>query len=103
MSNERRPCGVMKVISVNVGRPHEFTIRGEIVVTSIFKDPVMGRVRIGALNLDGDEQSDLTVHGGVNKAVYAYPSEHYDEWRRELPDVPFPPAVFGENLTTEGL
>ena len=94
---------MMKVISVNVGRPHEFTIRGEIVVTSIFKDPVMGRVRIGALNLDGDEQSDLTVHGGVNKAVYAYPSEHYAWWRERLPDAELGWGAFGENLTIEGL
>ena len=55
------------------------------------------------LNFEGDEQSDLTVHGGVDKAVYVYPSEHYEEWRRELPEVEFPWAVFGENLTTEGL
>lgn len=60
-------------------------------------------MRVTKLNFEGDEQSDLTVHGGVDKAVYAYPSEHYDEWRRELPGVEFPWAVFGENLTTEGL
>jgi len=93
----------MKVISVNVGRPREFTVRGEIIITSIFKDPVKGRVRVRALNLEGDEQSDLTVHGGVRKAVYAYPSEHYARWREELPDAELEWGAFGENLTLEGL
>jgi MOSC domain-containing protein YiiM len=93
----------MKVISVNVGRPHEFTIRGDVIVTSIFKDPVKGRVRVATLNLDGDEQSDLSVHGGINKAVYAYPSEHYARWHEELPDAELPWGAFGENLTLEGL
>jgi MOSC domain-containing protein YiiM len=93
----------MKVISVNVGRPREFTIRGDIIVTSIFKDPVKERVRVATLNLDGDEQSDLSVHGGVNKAVYAYPSEHYARWREELPDSDLSWGAFGENLTIEGL
>jgi len=93
----------MKVISVNVGRPHEFTIRGDIIATSIFKDPVKGRVRIATLNLEGDEQSDLSVHGGINKAVYAYPSEHYARWREELPEAELPWGAFGENLTISGL
>src|SRR3954462_4285558 len=99
MPNES--CGPMKVISVNVGRPRDFTTGGDIIVTSIFKDPVKGRVRVATLNLDGDEQSDLSVHGGVNKAVYAYPSEHYAYWRKELPDMEFPLGAFGENLTIE--
>jgi MOSC domain-containing protein YiiM len=73
------------------------------VLTSIFKNPVERRLRVSSLNFEGDEQSDLTVHGGVDKAVYVYPSEHYEEWRLELPGVEFPQAVFGENLTTEGL
>lgn len=93
----------MKLVSVQVGRPREIESGGETVVTSIFKDPVSGPVRVGRLNLDGDEQSDLTVHGGVNKAVYAYPSEHYAFWRHELPDAELPWGAFGENLTTEGL
>jgi MOSC domain-containing protein YiiM len=92
-----------KVVSVNVGRPRKFTVRDEIIVTSIFKDPVRGRVRISTLNIEGDEQSDLSVHGGVNKAVYAYPSEHYASWRRELPDAALEWGAFGENLTIEGL
>src|SRR5512134_3164444 len=93
----------MKVNSVNVGLPREVIWKGKPVTTSIFKDPVQGRVALRYLNLDGDRQSDLTVHGGPNKAVYAYPSEHYDYWRRELPGVELPWGTFGENLTVEGL
>jgi len=100
MSSE---IGAGKVVSVNVGRPRQFTVRGEIILTSIFKDPVRGRVRISTLNLEGDEQSDPSVHGGVKKAVYAYPSEHYASWRRELPDAELEWGAFGENLTIEGL
>jgi MOSC domain-containing protein YiiM len=73
------------------------------VATGIFKTPVGGLVKIGRLNLTGDQQADLTVHGGTDKAVYAYPAEHYEYWRRELPDVTFSWGQFGENLTTEGL
>jgi MOSC domain-containing protein YiiM len=69
----------------------------------IFKAPVSGRVRVAKLNLEGDQQSDLSVHGGIDKAVYAYPSEHYPFWRQELPGMDLPWAAFGENLTTEGL
>jgi len=93
----------MQVLSVNVGRPREVEWRGESVLTSIFKAPVAGRVPVARLNLRGDEQSDLSVHGGPDKAVYAYPSEHYDYWRNEVPGLDFPLGVFGENLTTEGL
>jgi MOSC domain-containing protein YiiM len=73
------------------------------VTTGIFKEPVKGRVHVATLNLDGDRQADLKVHGGVHKAVYAYPAEHYDYWRRELPGVELPWGMFGENLTVEGL
>jgi len=93
----------MQVISVNVGLPREVEWRNEIVRTSIFKAPVTGRVRVARLNIAGDRQSDLTVHGGVNKAVYVYPSEHYEFWRKELPDSELPWGAFGENLTTTGL
>jgi MOSC domain-containing protein YiiM len=93
----------MKVLSVNVGAPRDVEWRGKAVRTSIFKTPVPGRVRVAALNLAGDEQSDLSVHGGVDKAVYAYPSEHYALWRKELPGIEFPWGAFGENLTIEGL
>jgi len=75
----------------------------EPVSTAIFKEPVAGRVMLRTLNLDGDRQADLTVHGGPEKAVYLYPSEHYAFWKRELPDMDLPWGIFGENFTTEGL
>ena len=93
----------MRVVSVNAGLPREVVWKGRVVRTGIFKDPVEGRVAVRALNLDGDRQADLTVHGGVSKAVYVYPSEHYAYWREELPGVELPWGMFGENLTTEGL
>jgi MOSC domain-containing protein YiiM len=94
---------LMRIVSVNVGLPHEVLWRGKAVKTSIFKAPVSGRVRVNRFNLQGDQQSDLSVHGGPDKAVYAYPSEHYAFWRGELPGVVLPWGVFGENFTTEGL
>jgi MOSC domain-containing protein YiiM len=93
----------MKLISLNTGRPREVEVNGRIVRTSIWKSPRQGRLPVTALNIAGDEQSDLTVHGGTYKAVYCYPSEHYEYWRHELPDAELPWGVFGENLTTEGL
>ncbi|MEA2488394.1 MAG: hypothetical protein QOH21_186 [Acidobacteriota bacterium] len=93
----------MNVISVNVGLPRNVQWRGRTVQTSIFKDPVAGPVRVRRLNLDGDRQSDLTVHGGAYKAVYVYPSEHYALWRDELAGMDLPWGFFGENLTTTGL
>lgn len=86
-----------------MGLPRDVEWRGKVVRTSIFKAPVSGRVRVTRLNVQGDRQSDLSVHGGADKAVYAYPSEHYAFWRNELPGVDFPWGAFGENLTTEGL
>jgi len=94
---------MMKLLSVNVGRPREVEWHGKKILTSIFKSPISNRVRVRTLNLDGDEQSDLSVHGGSDKAVYAYPSEHYGFWRRELPDAVLAWGAFGENLTIEGL
>ena len=91
------------VLSVNAGLPREVEWRGKAVLTSIFKEPVAGRVRVGRLNIQGDRQSDLSVHGGADKAIYAYPSEHYAFWRSELPGIDLPWGAFGENLTTEGL
>ena len=93
----------MKVVALSVGLPREVEWDGETVLTSIFKTPVDRRLRVSRLNFEGDAQSDLTVHGGVDKAVYVYPSEHYEPWRRELPGVEFPWGAFGENLTTEGM
>src|SRR6516165_10285264 len=93
----------LKLLSVNVGMPREVDWHGKVVRTSIFKSPVLGPVRVATLNLEGDKQSDLRVHGGVHKAVYVYPSEHYQFWRNEIPDLDLPWGVFGENFTTEGL
>jgi MOSC domain-containing protein YiiM len=93
----------MQIVSVNVGRPREVPWRGKKVRTSIFKEPVAGRVLVRRLNLAGDEQADLRVHGGVSKAVYGYPSEHYAFWRAELGLAELPHGAFGENLTTSGL
>ena len=92
----------MQLISVNVGLPREVTWKGKTVRTGIFKEPVNARVMVRELNLDGDRQADLTVHGGVDKAVYVYPFEHYDYWRSELPDTELTPGNFGENFTVTG-
>lgn len=93
----------MKIISLNVGLPRVVIDRGREVTTGIFKSPVAGPLILRCTNLDGDRQADLSVHGGANKAVYAYPFEHYDYWRNELPGVELTWGNFGENLTTEGL
>lgn len=93
----------MKVISLNVGKPRLMVYKGATINTGIFKKPVSGRIKLRALNLDGNQQADLSVHGGPYKAVYAYPSKHYGFWRQELPRMDLPWGAFGENLTTEGL
>jgi len=93
----------MKLVSINVGLPREVQWHGKAVLTSIFKAPVEGSVKVRRLNVEGDRQSDLAVHGGADKAVYVYPAEHYAFWRAELPGVDLPWGAFGENFTTEGL
>lgn len=93
----------MRLISINVGKPREVAWKGSIVTTGIFKAPLHGPVRLHRHNLHGDAQADLTVHGGTYKAVYFYPSEHYEVWRRELPEMELPWGMFGENFTTEGM
>ncbi|MCB0208213.1 MAG: MOSC domain-containing protein [Anaerolineae bacterium] len=93
----------MKLISINVGLPREVEWHGQKVTTGIFKEPVAGPVMVRTLSLEGDKQADLSVHGGVDKAVYAYPTEHYAYWRSELPEMDLPWGMFGENLTVEGL
>ncbi|HET7149621.1 MAG TPA: MOSC domain-containing protein [Candidatus Nitrosopolaris sp.] len=93
----------MKVLSVNVSLPREVLFNGQVVITGIFKEPVQGRINLHKVNLDGDAQADLTVHGGIDKAVYSYPVEHYEFWQRQLPDTRMACGMFGENLTTEGL
>jgi len=93
----------VKVVSVNVALPREIAWRGETLLSGIFKQPVAGRVAVRGHNLAGDAQADLSVHGGPDKAVYAYPAEHYVFWRAELPELELDWGAFGENLTTEGL
>ena len=93
----------MKLVSVNAGLPREVRWSGKAVATSIWKEPVSGPTRASVLNLEGDRQADLSVHGGADKAVYVYPSEHYGYWRRELQGMQLPWGSFGENFTTEGL
>jgi MOSC domain-containing protein YiiM len=93
----------MKLISIQIGRPRKVKWRRRMVTTGIFKEPVAGRVILRRGNLEGDEQADLSVHGGWDKAVYVYPSEHYAFWRAKLVDVHVTYGMFGENFTTEGL
>jgi MOSC domain-containing protein YiiM len=93
----------MRIVSVNVGLPREVVWHGRDVTTGIFKQPVEGRVALRKLNLDGDRQADLSVHGGEYKAVYCYPIAHYDYWKKELPGRELPLGMFGENFTTDGL
>ena len=92
----------MKLFSVNCGLPREVLWHDRNVTTSIYKEPVQGRVTLRRLNLDGDRQSDLSVHGGKDKAVYCYPVEHYGYWKSELPGLPLPMGAFGENFTIQG-
>lgn len=93
----------MKLISVCVGLPRQVSWKGKPVTTAIFKQPVSERVMMRSLSIEGDQQADLTVHGGTDKAVYAYPAEHYPYWQQQLPNEALPWGAFGENLTIEGL
>ena len=100
----------MKVLHVNRATAREVLINGRKVLTGIFKQPVEGPVAVGPLGLAGDEQADPSVHGGLSKAVYAYPSEHFDFWQtvraqaqQALWNEPHPPGLLGENLTLQGV
>lgn len=93
----------MKIVSINVGLPREVEWHGRMVTTGIFKEPNIGRLALRKLNLDGDRQADLSVHGGEHKAVSCYPAEHYAYWKKELPGHELPLGMFGENFTTEGM
>ena len=91
------------VSSINIGQIQQLPFAGDMVRTAFFKYPVDGKIEVGPLGLRGDEQADLTVHGGLDKAVYVYPGEHYASWERTLDQGKLPPGSFGENLTTQGL
>ena len=93
----------MKLLSVNVSKPKAVSYNGKTIHTGIFKVPVQGRVTLQRFNLDGDGQGDLAVHGGIDKAVYAYPNEHYEYWRRELLRDDLTYGQFGENFTVKGM
>lgn len=98
-----QPSSVPQVLSVNVGQPRAVFWKGRTVVTGIFKEPVAGRIAVRQLNLEGDRQADLTVHGGPEKAIYAYPREYYPFWWEQFPEMEITWGMFGENLTVEGL
>jgi MOSC domain-containing protein YiiM len=100
MKTTQAPAG--SIISVNVGAVRNVEWEGHVNATGIFKNPVDGRVLVKALGLEGDTQADLSVHGGPQKAVYAYPSEHYEDWRKQLGKT-LRWGAFGENLTTRGM
>ena len=93
----------MKLQSIFVGLPRTVSHQGKEVSTGIFKEEIKGVVKVNQLNIEGDQQADLTVHGGINKAVYVYAAEHYDFWKKERSDLVFSPGVFGENLSVTGL
>ena len=93
----------MQLLSVNTSLPREISWQGKPVRTSIFKQPVAGPVAVRATHLAGDGQADRRVHGGPDKAVYAYPQEHWQYWRQFLAEDQLVPGAFGENLTTAGL
>lgn len=93
----------LKLLSLNIGLPRQVTFEGQLITTGIFKERVLGRIRLRKLNLEGDKQADLTVHGGADKAVYAYAEEHYGYWRKELQGMSLPWGMFGENFTTQGM
>jgi MOSC domain-containing protein YiiM len=93
----------MKLVSVNVSLPKEIIYHGKKITTGIFKEPVQGRVMLRTLNLDGDGQADLRVHGGPDQAAYVYPVEHYDYWKEQLGRDDLDYGQFGENFTTSGL
>ncbi len=93
----------MKIVSLNIGKPQEKEWQGKIVMTSIFKNSIPDRRKVSFTNIEGDEQADLRVHGGINKAVYAYDISHYQHWKNILQRDDWSYGLFGENLTTEGL
>lgn len=91
-----------RIVSVNVGELRTVEFRGRIVSTGIYKFPVEGAVRVEGVNVGGDDQADRRVHGGVDKAVYAYAWEDYEWWSGQLGRT-LPPGTFGDNLTTQGI
>ena len=93
----------MRVISLNVGKIREVPWDGKMIQTGVFKEPVNGTLEVKGINIDGDNQGNRKSHGGIDRAVYAYPMEHYEYWKSQYPNKELPFGMFGENLTTEGL
>lgn len=93
----------MKIISLNIGKPNEITWKGKRSVSGIYKYPTEKKVFVSPTNIEGDGQGNLKVHGGIDKAIYVYPFEHYEYWKKSFPDIDFSEGIFGENLTTAGL
>ena len=93
----------MNIHSIQIGKAKDVFYMGQDIRTGIYKKQTDGPVRVTKLKLEGDEQADLRVHGGVDKAVYAYPLEHYEWWKTEKPEKEFGPGMFGENLTVTGM
>lgn len=93
----------MELVSINLSLPKTVAHKGKTVSTGIFKEPVDSPITVRKLNLQGDQQADLKSHGGVCKALYAYPNEHYAHWTRELDRTDFSFGQFGENFTVEGM
>lgn len=92
-----------KLVSVNIGKPKELTWKEKRFESGIYKLPVLGKVYASKFNLEGDGQANLNVHGGVDKAIYVYPYEHYEYWKNKFPNIDFTIGVFGENFTISGL
>jgi len=101
MSDTEAPSDLARIVSVNVGPQRSVEWRGRTVTTGIWKEPVDGPVTVEGVNLHGDDQADRRVHGGVDKAVYAYAAEDHRWWAEQ--GVPYEPGHFGENLTTAGI
>ncbi|MCG9126559.1 MOSC domain-containing protein [Candidatus Poribacteria bacterium] len=93
----------MRLLSINVSKPKPISHEGKIIYTGIFKEPVSGTVMLREMNIDGDGQGDLKVHGGTYKAIYGYPIEHYTHWQQELGRDDLSYGQFGENLTVKGM
>lgn len=91
-----------QLLAISVGLPQEMQWRGQTIETGIFKSPIEGRVHVGRLGIDGDGQADLSVHGGLDKAVYAYDASSTQYWRDELERPELNAGIFGENLTLTG-
>ena len=93
----------MKVVSINIGKPKEMNWKGKRTISGIYKSPTEKKVFVSSTNIEGDGQGNLKIHGGIDKAIYVYPFEHYEYWKTIFPDIDFSKGMFGENLTTSGL